>query len=133
MPSWSLCIATLNRHDVLLSALGNALRQTRPPGQIVIVDASDTWQDTKQAVEEMTAGSAQIELCYVPAEERSSATQRNQGISLCTQDIVFMLDDDSFMHPTCAEELLRIYEADPDAALAGVAAALVGELSLIHI
>lgn len=125
MRSWSLCIATLNRHDVLMAALRHTLRQTVLPAQIVVVDASEGWEESRAGAETLLANHEEITLTYVEAPERSSATQRNHGIKLCTGDIIFMLDDDSFMHPTCAEEVLRVYDADTDGALAGVAAHLV--------
>jgi GT2 family glycosyltransferase len=57
---------------------------------------------------------------YVPAERRSLTAQRNQGIRLATQETLFLIDDDSLMYPDCAEQILRIYEADEHQAVAGV-------------
>lgn len=124
MLTWSACIATLNRHDVLMVALTQVVRQTRLPRQIIVVDASDNWHEGKARAEDILAGHTQIDLIYVTSPVRSSATQRNLGISMCTSDIVFLMDDDSFLHDTCAEEILRVYEADTDAAVAGVGARL---------
>ena len=41
---WSLLIATDNRPDALRSCLQFAIAQSRPPTEIVIVDASDAWE-----------------------------------------------------------------------------------------
>jgi GT2 family glycosyltransferase len=127
MLTWSACIATLDRQDVLMVALAHVLRQTRPPHQIVVVDASDNWEEGRARAESLVADRTDIELIYVTSPVRSSATQRNLGISMCESDIVFLMDDDSFLHDTCAEELLRVYDADRDEAVAGVGALLTDE------
>ena len=50
--------------------------------------------------------------------------QRNQAIDLATSDILFFFDDDSLMHPRCAEEIMRVYEADSRALVQAVGAIL---------
>ena len=125
LPQWSLCIATLNRRTALLRTLDFAARQTCPPHQIVVVDVSDDWQETRAMAERLLAPWPDILLDYATTSVRSSATQRNEGIARCCHDIVFLIDDDSFMYPTCAEEVLRVYSADKAAEVAAVAAVLV--------
>lgn len=127
MIDWSLCIATLNRHDVLMVALRHVLRQTRLPAQIVVVDSSDNWQDGRDRARELLAAAPDIRLDYTGSPVRSSATQRNLGIEMCTSEIVFLTDDDSFLHDTCAEAIMAVYEADKDGEVAGVGATLVDE------
>jgi len=126
LPSWSACIATLNRHDVLMVALTHLTRQTCPPAQIIVVDASENWEDGKAQAEKVLEGS-DLPLIYVTSPVRSSATQRNLGISLCTSDIVFLLDDDSFLHDDCGAELMAVYAADPAGEVAGVGALLTDD------
>lgn len=125
---WSLCIATLNRQAVLLKTLDYAVRQTCPPSQVVVVDVSDNWEETARMAEGILAGHPDIRLDYMTSAVRSSATQRNTGLGVCRHDIVFMIDDDSFMYPDCAEEILKIYAADPEHMVACVAARLVPDL-----
>lgn len=128
MSGWSLCIATLNRRDALLATLGYALAQSRPPAQIVVVDASEDWQQTRALAEALVAergGALPVRLDYGTSAVRSSATQRNTGIGRCTEDVVFLLDDDSFLYPDCAERIMAVYEADTGRQVAGVAARLV--------
>lgn len=127
-PSWSLCIATLNRRDALLQTLGYALCQSCPPAQIVVVDVSDDWEETAVMAREVLASAPEIVLEYTTSSIRSSATQRNEGIARCTGEIIFILDDDSFLFSDCAERILDIYAADADRAVAGVAAVLVPDL-----
>lgn len=127
MLTWSPCIATLNRHDVLMVALAHVLRQTRPPEAIVVVDASDNWEEGRARAEEMLTDRPGIRLDYMTSPVRSSATQRNLAISRASSDVVFMIDDDSFLHDDCAERLMEIYEADTGGEVAGIGATLVDE------
>jgi GT2 family glycosyltransferase len=128
LPGWSLCIATLDRRAALLRALAFAARQTCPPSQIVVVDGSDDWDKTRAEAIRALEPWPGIALDYVAASLRSSATQRNEGIALCRHDIVFLADDDSFLHPACAEEVLRVYAADRAGDVAAVSAVLVPDL-----
>src|SRR5215472_16371858 len=93
--SWSLVIATCNRRHILPRCLTLAARQTRPPLQIIVIDASDDWERER---EEVLAGVAArhpaIRWDYVRARRRSSAYQRNQGVALARSDVVFLIDDD---------------------------------------
>lgn len=125
---WSLCIATLNRQDALLRTLEFAAAQTVPPAQIVIVDVSDDWQESRTKAQAVLAAHPDITLDYITSDIRSSATQRNRGLQLCKHDIVFLIDDDSFMYPDCAEEILKVYTADKTHEVACVAAVLRPEL-----
>lgn len=127
LPAWSLCIATLNRQDALLQTLRCAMAQEAPPAQVVVVDVSDNWQETAALAEALLERSG-IALHYQTSEIRSSAVQRNLGIAVCSTEIIFLLDDDSFMFPNCSAEILKIYAADTDHAVSGVAARLVPDL-----
>ena len=119
---WSLCIATLNRRDALLRALRHAVAQTVPPRDVVVIDASDDWEETAHLAQtEIFAAHPEISLTYRTSPVRSSSTQRNLGVSLCQSDVVFMLDDDSFMFPDCAEEVMKIYTADTNAEVSCIA------------
>ena len=81
--SWSACIATLNRHDILIVALTHLLRQSRLPEQVVVVDASDNWEEGRdRALKLFRDAGDPVPLSYVTSAVRSSATQRNLGISM---------------------------------------------------
>ncbi len=130
LPSrWSLVVPTLNRADVLVESLRANVHQTRPPHQVIVVDASDDWRSVRARVLADVAKEApEVEWIYLGAEVRSSAHQRNQGFARCTSDAVFFLDDDSFMYRDCAEQIMRVYEADTNFAIGGVCAVLADRL-----
>lgn len=121
-------VATYKRHDILSHCLRLAGEQTRPPAQVVVVDASPDFEAAKaRLVAEFGARFPNIPLDYVKADRASSAAQRNQGIPLCHADVVFMIDDDSLMYPDCAEEIMKVYESDSDGTVLGVSALGVPE------
>src|SRR5438046_10167125 len=109
--SWSLVIATYNRQDVLPRCLALAARQTRPPLEIIVVDASPDWAATRARVlTTLAVPHPPIRWEYVQACRRSGSAQRNQGVRLSRADIVFLIDDDSLMYPDRAEQILRVSE-----------------------
>ncbi|MDG4649646.1 glycosyltransferase [Roseibacterium sp. SDUM158017] len=117
--TWTLCIATLNRLPILTRAIRLALQQSRMPSQIVVVDASDNWQEHADTIRPLTEA-AGVPLAYLEAPKRSGAAQRNRCIAHATGDILFVLDDDSLMYPDCAAEILKLYEADTENEIAAI-------------
>jgi glycosyltransferase involved in cell wall biosynthesis len=127
--SWGLIVATYQRELILPQCLQLVVQQTRQPLEIIVIDASDNWESTRSKVmAEIAATAPHIRWVYAPARQRGLPLQRNQGMELATADILFFLDDDSLMHSTCAEEIMRIYEADTELAVAGVQASLTDEM-----
>lgn len=122
---WALVMATYNRYHILRRCVRLALDQSRPPSEIIIVDASDGWVESRDALlQEFGERLSGLRFEYYPARVRSLTHQRNQALEYPTSDIVFMVDDDSLMFPDCAEEIMRVYEKDPDGSIAGVCANL---------
>ncbi len=117
--SWALVVATYKRHEMLLACVQRALSQTRPPSQIVIVDASPDHEEGCALIAPHCENRG-IPLLYVQAEVPSAAAQRNQGIALATAEVLFMIDDDSLLCPDAAEKVMRVYEADVHEQIAGV-------------
>lgn len=110
--NWALCVATYNRGAMLADCVRHALASTLPPAQIVIVDASDDWQQNRAGVEAVMAQSAPCPLTYVPAVRKSLTAQRNQGIALASADILFLIDDDAMLHAHTAQRIMAHYRAD---------------------
>jgi GT2 family glycosyltransferase len=119
--SWALVVATYRRAHILPRCILLAVEQTRPPAEVIVVDASPDWEKTRDKIlTEIAASRPEIRWVYVQAERPSSTAQRNQGTRLAGADLLFLIDDDSLMYPDCAEQILRIYEADEGRAVAGV-------------
>ena len=127
--SWGLVIATYQREKILSQCLQLAVEQTRKPSEIIVIDASDNWQSTRsQVMGEIASNYPEIRWIYQAASPRGLTLQRNQGLELSTADITFLLDDDSLMYPTCAEEIMRVYDADTEGVVKGVQSILAPTL-----
>lgn len=123
--SWSLVIPTYQRETILLRCLRQAVQQTLAPKEIIVVDASPQWETTRTKIlQELVTPYSTITWKIVQATHLSSAAQRNQGIDLATADVIFLIDDDSLMYPSCAEEVMRIYAHDTQHQVAGIMPAL---------
>ncbi|MCP5085232.1 MAG: glycosyltransferase [Rhodobacteraceae bacterium] len=93
---------------------------------MVIVDASDDWETTRQTLQAECAELwQQVALIHVPANVRSLTYQRNQALGLASGDIVFSLDDDIYLYPDTAAIIMRAYEADRDTEIAVIGAHFV--------
>lgn len=126
--SWSHCIATLNRIDVLERAIRLSLAQTRPPCEIIVVDASVDHALHRSRIEALFAATPRPRLHYVAATARSATRQRNQAIDIATGDVLLLFDDDTLMFPDCAAALMAVYDADVGARIAAAAATHVPDL-----
>jgi GT2 family glycosyltransferase len=126
--SWSLVIATYQREKILPLCLKQAIQQTRQPQEIVIVDASPNWSKTRdKVIAELIPQAPKINWIYEPAAIAGLTSQRNQGLGLATADVLFFFDDDSLMYPDCAEEIMKVYEADAEHIIQGVQASASSE------
>lgn len=119
--TWALCVSTYNRIDVLEVCVRHALQQTRMPYEIVIVDASADLEGNSRRIIPM-AQAAGVPIRYLAAPKKALPSQRNHGIAATTADILFLIDDDSLMHPDCAETIMQVYEADRDKRIVAVSA-----------
>jgi GT2 family glycosyltransferase len=119
--NWAVVIPTYQRQAVLLRCLRFVALQTLPPKEIIVVDASHDWESTREKIQhDLAIHYPNIIWHIVQAKRLSSAAQRNQGIALATAEIVFLIDDDSFMYPDCAEEVICIYAQDTAHQVAGI-------------
>lgn len=113
MLTWSLVVCTFKREKVLPRCVRCALRSTRRPAEVIVVDASPYWQTTRDAVlGEFEAANPDVKFVYVQARRASLTAQRNQGLEMCGGDVAFMLDDDSLVFPDTAERIMEVYDAD---------------------
>ncbi len=121
MLTWSLVVCTLNRREILLKCLEATLKQSRKPQQMIIVDASDDWQESKKYIaNSLGATLLEPEFIYIGSEIKSSTYQRNVGLKLCRSDVVFFIDDDAFMYADYAEKVMQIYEMDEKGLIGGI-------------
>ena len=124
---WALCISTYNRGRMLRDCVRHALASSLPPSQIIIVDASDDWQDNRTAIAGLIAAAADAAdadascpLQYAPARRKSLTVQRNQCLAMASADILFMIDDDALLHPEAAAVIMGFYSDDVQGRIAAI-------------
>lgn len=121
LPSYAIVIVTYGRPEVVQLSIKCSLAQTIQPKQIIIVDASPDSEQQRQRVQNELVVPENVEFKYVTSSRPSIAYQRNQGIKHCGEvDVVFFIDDDTFLYEDCAEVTLKLYGADKSKSIAGV-------------
>lgn len=110
----SAVIPTRQRAQVLSRTLASLLAQGVLPAELIVVDASDDTA-TKLAV---AAFGAQVggdcKVCCLRADVCGAASQRNQGVVVATQPVIWFLDDDILFEPDCVSRLWAAFKSAED-------------------
>lgn len=128
----SVVIPTYKRPYALSACLDSLLTQTILPLEVTVVDnSSEKASEVLVRQYENAFGSRGIGLRYVRNGQNSLTAARNLGVKLSQGDIVLFLDDDVILDADYIEEILKVYEANPNAL--GVQGYIVSEQSrLVH-
>ena len=121
----SLIIATKDRPAVLSRTLESLAAQHVLPCEMIIVDGSSK-DDSQKVVAQWARDSApQVTLHWQRAEKLGAAVQRNQGVAVATQSVIWFLDDDILLEPEC---LVRLWSAlNSDSQIGGVNAMITNQ------
>jgi glycosyltransferase involved in cell wall biosynthesis/GT2 family glycosyltransferase len=113
-------VATKDRPEELRRMWRSLCRQTRPPDEVVVVDAGRGPSPAEGL------DPAPFAVTHIRAERPSAAGQRNAGIGAVSPgaDLVGFLDDDAVLEDDAVEEMLRFWEG-ADGAVGGAAFNLV--------
>ena len=120
----SVVIVTRNRSEVVAAiSLPSLARQTFPPVQVLVWDASDdeATQEVASAMKPLLGPSLQ----YVRAPRRGTPSQRNDAVSQCLGDTILFLDDDAELRPDALRQLALVFDADTGHRIAGCQCTLV--------
>jgi GT2 family glycosyltransferase len=108
----SVIIPTANRSKPLYNTLVSIGLQTHQPQEIIIIDGSKddlTGNVIKTGIEGLSS-----KLIYERAIVLGAATQRNQGISKASCDVIGFMDDDIFLEPDCIINLWNVLKGDSE-------------------
>ncbi len=103
----TVIIITLNRPALLAEALASLLPQTRPPGEILVVDNGPS-EDTAAVVESFLS---RLPVVYLQERHRGYGPARNCGLRRARGRILLFLDDDCRAAPDWIERLVGPIEA----------------------
>lgn len=119
----SAIVPTRNRCAALgrmLSSLGD---QSAQPAEMIVVDASKD-DDTAQLCQRKMARLSTA-IIYSRAVEGGAAAQRNQAMTLSSEDAILFLDDDILFENDCVIRLWGALQSDPQ--IAGVNAMITNQ------
>jgi len=113
----SIIIPTYNRPDDLNKCLSSILIQTLLPGEIIIVDNSDSHEPTKLVTDlKDKFENKNIFLKYIKNEKENSLTvAKNIGVKNSVEDIISFLDDDIILDKEYYAEIIKVYKEYPNA------------------
>ena len=116
----SVIICTYNRVAYLPRTLEALATQTVPcqDFEIVLVD-NNSPDNTPEVCREFGEKHPELNFRYLTESRQGLSFARNRGIDEAQSDILVFIDDDAFAAPDYLQNLIRFFEATPDAAAAG--------------
>jgi GT2 family glycosyltransferase len=114
----SAVVATTSRAGPLGRTLQNLVKQSSHPFEIIFVDASDDSR-TREICEIGVPG-LRSKIHWTRAKNIGAGVQRNQGVLIAAQDIIWFFDDDIVFEQDCVSGLWNALRGDDD--LGGVSA-----------
>ena len=114
-PAVSAVIPTRNRPASLARLLGSIAGQTRRPGEVIIVDASDVPADEEVLRQRFPS----LNIRIIPSEP-ALCRQRNLGIARASGELILLADDDIAFPPGYLSTIMVYLAAHPtDGAVSG--------------
>ncbi|HEY1252016.1 MAG TPA: glycosyltransferase [Thermoanaerobaculia bacterium] len=109
----TVAVCTLSRPEPMRRSLASIAAQTRPPDQIVIVDASADDATERVVREAAEGGSLAMPIAYVRvAKSRAGLTrQRNVALALADRRLIAFFDDDVTLREECLAALRAAHDA----------------------
>jgi GT2 family glycosyltransferase len=123
--STSIVIVTKNRPDRIIRCIQSIFAQTLLPDEVVIVDSSDT-DELKSRLGKFQ-GKPTIK--YLHAKTNMTRA-RNLGILNSVGDVVVFLDDDVVLDRKYIEEIVRVFQNDPEKRVGGATGNILCKNSL---
>lgn len=112
-PSISVIIPTYNRAKMVCDCVRSVLATGYPKLEVIVVDDCSP-DDTHDRI----AAEFGERVVYLRNERNSfQAVSRNRGAAKAKGDYLFFLDDDNIVHNDVFSEILKVFDANPDAGL----------------
>lgn len=114
--SISVAMCTYNGAGFLRQQLQSLADQTRRPDEIVICD--DASSDNSVAIAQVFAAQSGLNIrIHRNTNNLGYVKNFEKAISLCTQDIVFLCDQDDLWQPQKIQQMVEVFEAEPEVGL----------------
>ena len=110
----SAVIPTRHRHEALGRTLDSLLKQNVLPKELIVVDGSEDDQ-TRLVVKSFSQHSMGVcTVKYLRTDVLGAAVQRNQGVAVATQPVIWFFDDDILFEPECVTRLWAALHSSQD-------------------
>jgi glycosyltransferase involved in cell wall biosynthesis len=119
----SAVVPTMNRAAVLRRALESLNTQSALPAEIIVVDAS-SGEETRNLCKTVNEAAGH-NIHWIRASAPGGATQRNQGVAVASQPVIWFFDDDIIFESDCVSRLWLALLSD--SRLGGVNAMIVNQ------
>lgn len=106
-PKISIILPTYNRGSILRECLDSVINQSYNNWELIIVDDCST-DNTANVIRSYAQQNLKIKGVSHPSNLGPSHS-RNVGIKIANGDLIFFIEDDLVLHPTCVEHLVSAY------------------------
>ena len=112
----SIAMCTYNGAGFLQQQLDSLAWQTRKPDEIIICD--DVSSDDSFAIAQAFADQSGLKVrVHQNTQNLGYVKNFEKAISLCTQDIIFLCDQDDLWQPSKIEQMVGVFDAEPSVGL----------------
>lgn len=112
--TFSVVIPVCNGQDFLATTMESIRKQSRLPDEVIVVDDGST-DSSVQIVERYRELFPKLVVESSTAQNWVESTR--MGIRLTTGDVISILHQDDFWHPSRIERILDVFKAEPDVSL----------------
>jgi len=116
IPRISVIICTLKRPDQLKKSVLSLIQQTLPESEyeVLVVD-NNSQDDTYDLIQGIITTNSSAQISYLMEKEVGLSISRNTGIQAAKAEIIAFIDDDAVADSDWIDELLTIYDEQPEA------------------
>lgn len=116
MSTVSIAMCTYNGAGYLLQQLESLARQTRRPEEIIICD--DASNDGSVVVAQTFAQKSGLNVrIHQNPSNLGYVKNFEKAIGLCTQDLIFLCDQDDLWHPQKIQKIVDVFDEEPHVGL----------------
>ena len=110
----------------LKESLDSVFNQTKTPDQVVLVLDGPLGAELQLLVNKFANQHPSLEI-YLLQENRGLSAALRYGLEKCRNELVFRMDSDDVCYPNRFEEMLRLFEKNPDLEVSGAFATSIDE------
>ncbi len=116
MTTVSIAMCTFNGEAFLIQQLNSLAVQTHQPDEIIIFD--DASNDKSVAIAQAFAKDSGLNV-RIHRNDKNLGYVKNfeQAIGHCTQDLIFLCDQDDLWHPEKIKQMVDVFDAEPEVGL----------------